>query len=147
MEQGPCQSFASVRNVSKVYHPMIRLINGTAVEQRTWLKCKYPKCKWLNWIIGNYKVSSWDLFDFVNGPRGCKYQTRFSLLKRMQTENNVSCHWLMSWLTEIRINFKGQAVVCFVTQARDFGLISRGSKCAYTQFQELCLGRGKHKHK
>lgn len=72
MEQGPCQSFASSRDVSKVYHPVIRLINGTAVEQRTWLKCKYPKCKWLCWITGNYKVSSWDLSGFVNGCRVCK---------------------------------------------------------------------------
>lgn len=60
-EQGPCQSFASIHDVSKVYHPVIRLINGTTVEQRTWLKCKYPKRKWLCWITGNYKVSSWDL--------------------------------------------------------------------------------------
>lgn len=90
MEQGPRQSFASIHNVSKVYHPMIRLINGTAVEQRTWLKCKYPKCKWLNWIIQNYKVSPWDLLDFVNGSRGCKYQSECALLKKTKKKTAES---------------------------------------------------------
>lgn len=85
------RSHPVVHNVSKVYHPVIRLINGTAVEQRTWLKCKYPKFKWLNWIMGNYKVSSWGLLNVINGCRGCEYQTRFSLLKRVWTDNKVNC--------------------------------------------------------
>lgn len=70
------RSHPAVHNVSKVYHPMIRLINGTAVEQRTWLKCKYPKCKWLNWIMGNYKPSSWDL-DFATVSGFCQNPDRF----------------------------------------------------------------------
>ena len=90
------RSHPVVHNVSKVYHPMIRLINGTAVEQRTWLKCKYPKCKWLNWITGNYKVASWDLVDFVNDSvvlwiwkidcqcwKGCGQKTKWTVLDHL----------------------------------------------------------------
>lgn len=59
------RSHPVVHNVSKVHHPLIRLINETAVEKRAWLKCKYSKCKWFIWIMGNYKVVSWDLLDLV----------------------------------------------------------------------------------
>lgn len=61
------RSHPAVHRASKVYHPMIRLINETAVEQRTWLKCKYPQCKWLNWIVGNYKLSSRELLYMIWG--------------------------------------------------------------------------------
>lgn len=116
MEQSPRQSFPPVRNVAKVYHPMIRLINGTAAEQTTWLKCKYPKCKWLNWITGNYKVSSWDPLPFCKWVfgresvcllefEGHNYQTT-CFAARMQAGNNRnsgaagSCHrWQKSECT------------------------------------------------
>lgn len=157
VEQGPCQSFPSVHNVSKVYHPMIRLINGTAAEQTTWLKCKYPKCKWLNWIIGNYRVSSRDLLDAANGSRGVvNIRLGCSLLRGgeeregkkkmkagMQAGNNVSavtgsCHrWQKSESTPrgqaCTGEGKGGGVQCNLQRALyalTHTLISRRCVCA-----------------
>lgn len=72
-EQGPFQSFASIHDVSKVYHSVIRLINGTAVEHQTWLKCKYPNRP--NDSVELQKMTSFplEIFQAGNGCRGCKY--------------------------------------------------------------------------
>lgn len=134
------RSHPVVHNVSKVYHPMIRLINGTAAEQRTWLKCKYPKCKWLNWIMGNYKVSSWDLLDFVNGSGFCEYQNRLSVLKMLWTDDDVNyagsslgscCCWHELTL-KIRISFicqgrytRNQVSIVLTHSSRSNGTISK----------------------
>ncbi len=124
-------SHPAVHNVSKVYHLMIRLINGTAVERRTWLKCKYPKCKWLDWIIGNYKVSSWDLSDVVNGGGGDVHRWKGFGQITMWT---VIC-WLMSLLTEIRINFTGQVCFCMQGNSSFYWLLMHSSKNLYSVFR------------
>lgn len=139
------RSHPVVHNASKVYHPMIRLINGTAVEQRTWLKCKYPKCKWLNWITGNYKVFSWDLSDFANGSVFCEHQGRFSPLKRLRADNKVSCDGASAHSCRRhrrRISFIGQACIRMLHTGN---VTPVSSLSMYSRFQEPCSGRGKHK--